>query len=140
MKNIFSFVLVLVVVSVLAFSFATPALAQGCDPATDAGCVPVETSPPDSTNPSLPDVAVLIAIVAFIKERVELSKNGIAYAVLGVGAFLWFTPLLAVWFPQFSGVIDQILAFIKWVLVAMGSVDFISNTGAKLVKSAGAKK
>lgn len=131
MKKLYKFVLFVFV----AFLFVTPVFAQSCDPLTDAGCVPAETFPPDSTNPSLPDVAVLIAIVAFITERVELSKNAKTFLVIGVGAFLWFTPLLAVWFPQFSLIIDQVLAFIKWVLVAMGSVDFITNASRKAVKS-----
>lgn len=134
MKKFLLFVSVLLLVGVLAFTFTTPALAQACDPATDVNCVIEEPSPPDATNPSLPDVAVLIAIVAFIKERVELSKNGVAYAVIGVGAFLWFTPLLATWLPQFAFVIDQILAFVKWILVAMGSIDLVVNVGAKIAK------
>lgn len=131
MKKILIFSLVLL--AVLAFVQVSPALAQTCDPATDPDCVVQEESPTEPTNPSLPDVAVLIAIVAFFKERVDLSKNSIAYLVVGVGAFLWFTPLLATWLPQFAFLIDQILAFIKWILVAMGSVDLIVNTGAKII-------
>lgn len=92
-----------------------------------------ETSPPASTNPSLPDVAVLIAIVAFFKKRFDLKENGVVYAVLGVGAVLWFSPLLAAAFPDFGKWIDEVLAFVKWVLASMGAVDFAINTGAKIL-------
>ena len=120
---------VLFVVLFIAAVFVVPVLAQGETPPV----VPAaETSPPASTNPSLPDVAVLIAIVAFFKKRLGLAENGVVYTVVIVGSVLWFSPLLAVKFPDISPWFDQGLAFVKWVLASMGAVDFAINTGAKI--------
>lgn len=124
------FIRILFVVLVLAAVFVVPVLAQGETPPD----VPAaEPSPPASTNPSGADVAVLIAIVAFFKKRFDLKESGVIYAVVGVGAVLWFSPLLAAAFPAFGEWINQVLAFVKWILASMGAVDFTINTGAKIL-------
>lgn len=121
---------ILLFVLIVAAVFAVPVLAQGGIPPE---VIVEEPSPPASTNPSLPDVAILIAIVAFFKKRFGLSEYGVIYTVVIVGAILWFSPLLATIFPEAGTWIDQIFAFVKWVLASMGAVDFAINTGAKIV-------
>lgn len=124
------FLSILLVMLVIAAVFVVPVLAQGETPPD----VPAaEPSPPASTNPSLPDVAVLISIVAFFKKRFDLKENGVIYTVLGVGAVLWFSPSLAAAFPDFGKWIDQGLSFVKWILASMGAVDLAINTGAKIL-------
>lgn len=123
----------LLLVFLLAALAVTPAFAQACDPASDPACVVEEVpSPAEPTNPSLPDVAVLVAIVAFFKKRLSLQENGVITAVLVVGAVLWFTPLISEKFPDVGVWLDQGMAFVKWVLASMGAVDFLINTGVKI--------
>lgn len=115
---------------------------QTCDP-SDPACT--ESTPPveipvTPTNPTLPDVAVLIAIVAFFKTQFELEKRGVFYAVAIVGAALWFLPELASLFPAYKVWVDSLLAFVKWILTAMGSVDFVNMTGVTFAKVAGKVK
>ena len=105
-----------------------------CDPATDPSCVVVvQPSPPAATDPTLPDIAILVVIVAFFKKRFNLQDDGVIVAVIIVGSVLWFVPLLSDKLPGAKYWIDSAMLFIKWILGSMGTVDFAINTGAKIM-------
>lgn len=132
--NIYKFGLVIAAVIFGALVFAPHAMAQDTTPPDVATVQVVDEvpSPSEPTNPSLPDVAVLIAIVAFMQKRFGLEKAGVMIAAVSVGAVLWFAPMLSTAFPASAYWIDGTLAFIKWILASMGAVDFTIHTGARI--------
>lgn len=65
------------------------------------------------------DMAFLLAITGFFKERFEVRGNAVLIVAFFVGLFLWFSPELSSIAPWVAGVI----AFIKWFLGALGTFD-----------------
>lgn len=134
MKKILFLAIALIVV---AFTFVPviPVFAQ--DESPPAETVPDVETPAAPTNPSLPDVAVLISITAFFAVQFGLEKRGTIIAAFVIGLVLWFAPIIADRFPDYKFWIDGFLLYIKWVVSSMGSVDFIRVTGKKIAAVSG---
>ena len=78
------------------------------------------------------DVALMVAITAFFKEQFALTGRTFMGVAFVVGVFLWGEPLVAAAFPAVGFYLDSFLAFVKVWLGAMGSVDAVTNIGAKI--------
>lgn len=70
------------------------------------------------------DIAFVIAVVAFFRERVQLQGNKVLIAAFVVTLLFKIAPLVAQFFPVISPWLNAILASIVLFVAAAGSVDF----------------
>jgi len=70
------------------------------------------------------DVAFVIAVTAFFKERLQLQGWRVLLAAFVVTLLFNIAPLVAQSFPNFSPWLDAVLRTIWLFIVAAGSVDF----------------
>lgn len=105
----------------------------------DGGPATVTSAPAaPATDPGANDavfVAELIAITAFFQKRFGLGGYGLIGAAGAVGLALWFSPLLSATFPAAGPWIDSGVTFVKLFLSSMGSVDFVTTVGKKIVSA-----
>lgn len=98
--------------------------------------LPQETTPASPSAPSagevVLDMALMVAITAFLKATFEVTGKPVMAIAFGVGVVLWGAPLISAAFPAFGVYLDSFLAFIKVWLGAMGSVDLVTSVGTKI--------
>jgi peptidoglycan/LPS O-acetylase OafA/YrhL len=73
------------------------------------------------------DMAFLIAITGFFKERFKFRGNAVLIVAFIVGLFLWFTPELSAIHPLSA----LVVGFLKWFLGALGSFDTLIDVQEK---------
>ncbi|RIK31148.1 MAG: hypothetical protein DCC56_02875 [Anaerolineae bacterium] len=70
------------------------------------------------------DVAFVIAVVAFFRERVQISGYRALIAAFAVAVLFNIAPIVAQSFPVISPWLDALLNSIVLFIAAAGSVDF----------------
>jgi hypothetical protein len=122
MKKIFAVLFVIV----LALAVVTPVMAAGLQ--QDAG--PAASTP--SAGEIVVDMALMVAITAFLKSLLNVTGKPVMAIAFGVGVVLWGAPLVSAAFPAVGVYLDSFLGFVKVWLGAMGSVDLVTSVGAKI--------
>ena len=72
------------------------------------------------------NIALIVAITAFLREQFDLEGKQIKWAALGVFLFVWGAPQLTALLPTVKPILDDFLMAINVFLGAMGSADFVS--------------
>jgi hypothetical protein len=94
-----------------------------------------DSQPPAGTQTAgevVLDVALMVAITAFLKTQFDITGKPVMAIAFGVGVVLWGAPLISAAFPAVGVYIDGFLAFIKVWLGAMGSVDLVQGVGRNI--------
>ena len=76
---------------------------------------------------NLLDVAFIVAVTAFFKERFGLASKAALFAAFGVALFVGFAPLVAASFPVVQPWIEALFNVVKIFLAAAGSYDFVKS-------------
>jgi len=96
---------------------------------------PAQDSQPANTQTAgvfVLDVALMVAITAFIKTQFDITGKPVMAIAFGVGVVLWGAPLISAAFPAVGVYINSFLAFLGVWLGAMGSVDLVTGVGKKI--------
>lgn len=121
MKKVLPYLLigVMVVLTLTAFS---PAAASQSGPAAQTVTLQDEVPEEPPVEPSLLDIALLITITAFVKQQFALKGKVVILAAFVIGLVIYFDNLYT-----FPTVVEQVLAYIKLWVGAMGSVDLFKD-------------
>lgn len=128
-------VCIILLVIVAAFGLMAAAPLQGeTPPPPDSGEVaPTPTAPISDTSPeALAFIGYVVVITAFFQKRLNLQGYALMAAGAIVGAIIWFAPQFGDAIPAAKAWIDSSVVFVKLLLSAFGSVDFLSTAGARI--------
>jgi hypothetical protein len=130
------------VISLLVLSVCALALMAFTPPPTTLAQEPAPATQSAQTAGEVAlDMALMVAITAFLKNTFQITGNPVIAIAFVVGVVLWGEPLLAAAFPAVGVYLDSFLTFIKVWLGAMGSVDFVTGTATKIgIKISAARK
>ncbi len=129
-KNVFTFV----VISLLALLIVSPVSAAS-DVSNSEAPVAQEEAPPVELPVDMVDVALLLALTAFIKTQLELKGRWVMVTAFVVGLALYLDSLYAL-----PAIVEGIISYIKFFVGTMGSVDFSKDLLAGVGKAVIAKK